>query len=236
MSSSSDQNIDVGGLAAIINSRLAAESRVSRAIGFGWLCGGLSIMCMLSALGLALAFYGYSYMMSVKPAAEQTAKAVVRAIENAKLKTTINGTVSLAQNSELKLAPNQTLKLAERAVVKLDPNSSVRVVGDIKMPQPSAYQLQKDEMNGDQLPFTTYTIFRSIDFGAGRVETGWNFDLSDTTRPKTQYCSYIQRIAKGTDVKDVIAINGVPHRPSTGTRISYNFDGAVTNCVWFSGI
>lgn len=231
-----DENIDVRGLAAIINSRLAAEARVSRAIGFGWLCGGIALMCTLSACGVALAFFGYSYMVSIKPAAEQTTAAVVGAIERAKLKTTITGTVSLPQNAEIKLAPNQSIKLAEGTIVKLDPNSSVKVVGDVKIPQPSAYQLQKDEMSGDQLPFTTYTIFRSENFGAGRVETGWNFDLSDTTRPKNQYCSYFQPIAKGSEVKDLIAVNGVPRPPSPKTRVHFNFYGAVGKCVWFSGI
>lgn len=236
MNSSSDQNIDIGGLAAIINSRLAADARVSSAIGFGWLCGGAAIACVLSSFGVALAFYGYSYIISIRPAAEQTANAIVRAIEHAKLKAAITGTVALAQHSEVKLAPSQTIKLAEGTTLRLDPNSSVRVIGDLKMPQPSAYQLQPDIMSGDQLPFTSYTIFRSVNFGAGRVETGWSFDLSDTTRPKTQYCSYIQTIAKGAQTKDVIAVNGVASRPTDATKIRFNFDGAVANCVWFSGI
>lgn len=234
--SQNNENIDVAGLAAIINSRLAAEARVARAIGFGWLCGGVAVMSMLSAFGAALALYGYSYMVSIKPAAEQTVAAVVSALERAKLQTTISGTVSLSQNSELKLAAGQTVKLAEGTILKLDPNSSVRVVGDVKVPQPSAYQLQKDEMNGDQLPFTTYTIFRSVSFGAGRVETGWNFSLSDTSRPKTQYCSYIQSIAKGADVKDIIAIDGQARRNSgRAAQLPFNFEGAVSNCIWFSG-
>jgi hypothetical protein len=41
---------------------------------------------------------------------------------------------------------------------------------------------------------------------------------------------------KGADVKDIIAVNGVARRPSTETHISFNFDGAVANFVWFSGI
>jgi hypothetical protein len=35
-----DEKLDVGGLAAVINSRLAAEARIAKAIAFGWLCGG----------------------------------------------------------------------------------------------------------------------------------------------------------------------------------------------------
>jgi hypothetical protein len=74
-----DKNTDIAGLAAVINSRLAAEARVTKAIAFGWLCGGTAIALCLTGLGLAAAFYGYSFMLSVRPAAEQTAKALVDA-------------------------------------------------------------------------------------------------------------------------------------------------------------
>jgi len=236
MSGGAEPNLDLGGLAAMINVRLSHEARIARAVGFGWLCAGAAVGCTLASIGIALAFYGFSSVISIKPAAEQTAKAFVDAVEKAKIKTTVTGTMSLAPNSELKLAPGQTVTLAEGAMVKLDPNSSVRVVGDLKMPQPSAYQLQPDIKSGDQLPFTSYTIFRSVDFGAGRVETGWNFDLSDTTRPQIQYCSYIQTIAKGAQIKDVIAVNGISRRPLGKMPVQFNFDGAVSNCAWFSGI
>src|SRR5690348_13690721 len=112
MNDMSEENMSLGGLAAIINSRLAAEARISRAIGFGWACGGLAVMCILSAIGLSIAFYGYSQVISVEPAAQNTVKAVVSAVERTKIKTTITGTVSLAPGSELKLIPNQTVKLA----------------------------------------------------------------------------------------------------------------------------
>jgi hypothetical protein len=99
-----------------------------------------------AAARLASAFYGYGHMLSVRPAAEQTAKALVQALEHAKLTTTVSGTMSLSPDSELRLAPGQTVKLDEGATVKLDPTSSVRVVGDLKidMPQPSKQQLQLD--------------------------------------------------------------------------------------------
>jgi len=235
MSLETDERVDVAGLAAVINSRLAAEARVAKAISFGWLCGGAAIACCLSSLGLALALYGYSYVISVKPAAELTAKALVEALERAELKTTVSGTMSLSPNSELRLAGGQAVKLAEGTTVKLDPNSSVRVVGDIKMPQPSNRQLQPNTMSGDRLPFTSYTIFRSVEYGSGRVETGWNYDLSDATRPRSQYCSYIQTFGKSAHVKDLIAVNGYPRRPSPLVKTSCDFDGALANCVWFSG-
>ena len=100
-------------------------------------------------------------------------------------------------NAELRLANNQTIKFHEGATVRLDPNSSVRVIGDIKMPQPSTQQLQIDTTSGsDGLPFTSYTIFKSVQYGSGLVETGWAYDLSDTMRPKFQFCYYRENLDK----------------------------------------
>src|ERR1700694_1863476 len=164
-----DQGADVGGFAAVINSRLGAEARVAKAISFGWFSGGLAIALCLTALGGASAFYGYSYMLSVKPAAEEVAKALVDAIQRAELKTTVMGTMSLAPNSEVVLAPGQIVRFNEGATVKLDPNSTIRVVGDLKIdvPQPSKQQLQLDTMSkSDELPFTNYTIFTDVKFGS----------------------------------------------------------------------
>jgi hypothetical protein len=193
-----DKNTDIAGLAAVINSRLAAEARVTKAIAFGWLCGGTAIALCLTGLGLAAAFYGYSFMLSVRPAAEQTAKALVDAFERTKLKTMVSGVMSLSPSAELRLANNQTIKLQEGATVKLDPNSSVRVIGDIKMPQPSAQQLQRDiPTESGELPFTSYTIFKTVNHGMGLVESGWSYDLSDTMRPKYQFCHYRKQLDKG---------------------------------------
>src|SRR5215470_1477037 len=142
MTVDNDEKIAIGGLAAVINSRLAAEARIAKAVAFGWLCGGTAIALCLTGLGVAAPFYGYSFMLSVKPAAEQIAKALVLAFEHADLKTTVSGVMSLSPNTELRLASGQTVRLEEGAMVRLDPNASVRVVGDIKIPKPSEEQLQ----------------------------------------------------------------------------------------------
>jgi hypothetical protein len=198
-------------------------------------CAGIALFAGLTGLGFASAIYGFSCVYSIQPAAEQTAQALVFALERAKLKTTVSGTMSLSPNSELRLATAQTVKLEEGAIVALDPKSSVRVIGDLKvdMPQPSRQQLQVDTTSrSDELPFTNYTIFRSVDFGAGEVVTGWNYELSDRLRPKAQYCYFKER--KSLALKYTIAFNGSPQLPST--KPPFDFDKAVANCIWFSGV
>jgi hypothetical protein len=233
MTSEHPEQIDVGGFAAVINSRLAAEARIAKAMGLVWLGAGGAIACCLSGLGILSALYGYSYMLSIKPAAEKTAKAFVEALERTQIKTNVSGTMSIAPNSEIRLAPGQTVKLEEGAIVKLDPNSSVRVT-IIDVPQPSNQQLGLGtKANTDELPFTSYTIFRHVPYASGGVVTGWHYDLADRTRPKFQHCYYTLAVDKGLAAKYTIAFDGVPQRSSALDKV--DFEGALANCTWFSG-
>jgi hypothetical protein len=228
---------DVAGFAAIINSRLAAESRIARAVAFGWCCGGVASFLALTGLGVAATFWGYSYVHSVKPAAERTANALVEALQRTEIKTTISGTMSLAPNFQLRLAPGQTVRLEEGAIVALDQQSTVRIVDmRIDTPQPSKQQLQVGATSkSDELPFTNYTIFKHVNVGKSSIVTGWDYDLSDTLRPRSQFCYYTEKSEKsGPAVKYMIALNGAPYRASPLAK-SADFDGTVANCIWFSG-
>ena len=231
-------NIDVSGLAAVINARLSADARITKAIAFAWLAGGAAIALCLIGFGLALAFVGYSYVLSVQPTADKIAKAIVDAFKRSELKTVVSGTMSLAADSEVRFAAGQTVALENGAIVKLDPNSTIRVVGDLKvdMPQPSKQQLQLGTTSkSEEQPFTNYTIFKSVAYGSGEVVTGWNFDLADTLRPRNQYCYYKQQVGKGISAKYSLAINAMPISPSPLTKLSFDFDSALSNCIWFSG-
>lgn len=228
----------IGGFAAVLNSRLTAESRIARAKSFGWQCGGWAIASCLAGAGAALAFWGYSATLSVMPTAELAAKAIADAFQRAELKTIVSGTMALSPESQLTLAKDQKVGLVEGTTVKLDPSSTVRIVGDLKVnvPQPSKEQLQLDATSvSKELPFTRYTIFNSASFGQGTVVTGWSFEVSDPTRPTYQRCYYEQVLNKSISATQTVAIDGAPRRLSALTKLPFDFDGAVANCIWFSG-
>lgn len=233
---SSEPATELGAFTAVIQSRMTESARLARAFGFAWWCGGLSVAAFLTAVGVLIAFAGYGHLISNTPAAEAIAHAIADSLAKTPIKTRVSGHMNLAPNSSVKLAPGQSVQLAPGSTVSLAPNSSVKVVGDVKMPRPSPLQLQEKLKVGDELPFTSYTLFRTVQMGAGRVETGWSFELSDPTTPKLQYCSYIRPVIKGAQLRDIIAVNGVPQRPSGPARPAFNFDQAVANCIWFSGL
>jgi hypothetical protein len=232
---------DISSFAAIMNSRLGVSARVVRAKGFGWLCGGIAIALCLTGVGALLALYGYSHMISIRPATERIAQVLFQALERAQMTTSVTGTMSLPPNSEIKLANGQTVKLEQRSPLKLDPNSSVRIVGNLKVdvPQPSKEQLQVDlPSKSGERPLTDYTIFRSVKYSDGSVDTGWNFEPSDPSRPRFQHCYYQSQIINGKHVKIVLGVNGAPLKSSSTAKPSFNFnfDEAISNCVWFSGM
>ena len=96
MSSDTQEHAALSGFVATLNSRLGSQARVSKAIAFAWLCGGGAIAAFLTGAGVAFALAGYSHMISVRAAAEETAKALVDALQHAELKTQVSGSMSLA--------------------------------------------------------------------------------------------------------------------------------------------
>ena len=233
-----NDQFDIDQFAAAINSRLAAEARIASAVAFGWRCGGYAAALCLMGLGALLAFYGYSFMISIKPSAESTAKAIADAFRKSELRTSVTGRLELKPNSEVTLAPGQSIQLSNAEPLKLDPASTVRVVGDLKVdvPQPSKQQLQLDATSAaNDVPFTRYTVFKATSFGAGSVTTAWSFDLSDTSRPTLQRCYYEQTLSKGISATQTIALDAAPRHPPALAKLSFDFDAALANCIWFSG-
>jgi hypothetical protein len=238
MSSDHDPGDELRGFAAAVNSRLAAEARVARGMSFAWICAGAMISIALTGLGVAATFVGYSHLNNLTDAADFISRSMVDALQKAELKSVVTGKMALDPASEIKLASNQIIRLSEGTNVKLDPDSSVRIIGNMKVdvPQPSKQQLQLDTTNqSEQLPFTEYTVFRDVDYQKGHVVTGWNYDLTDQIRPRSQICYYEEGHAQGVSARYTLAVNNYPRRPSTLTKVAFDFDGALTSCIWFSG-
>lgn len=235
---SNTDDVDLIAFATLLNSRMNAEARIKNATAFGWLCAGIAIAVCLVSTGFAFAMLGYSYLTSIQPSAELAAKALNDALSRATIKTTVSGTMELA-NSEIVLSPGQSVRLADGSAVRLDPNSSIRVATELRneVPQPTKRQLQLDATaSSKETPFTRYTVFKSSGFGSGVVVTGWSFELTDTNRPQSQRCYYEQVLDKGLAATQTIATDGIARRPSALTKLSFDFDGALGNCIWFSGL
>lgn len=229
---------DIGAFPAVLNARLAADARIAKTIAFCWFGVGFAGLSVLAGLGVVLALYGFSFVLSPVQSADLVAKSFVAAIAQSKMKTTVHGTMEIAPGTELSLAKDQIVSLAANATLKIDPDSSIRVVGDFKVdvPQPSKQQLQIDAVSSSkETPFTRYTVFKSARVGSGNVVTGWVFELADPLNPSSQYCYYSEMLANNVSVSQAVGKNGLPLRPSALNKLTFDFDTAYANCFWYSG-
>ncbi|MEY9180362.1 hypothetical protein ABIG06_002284 [Bradyrhizobium sp. USDA 326] len=228
---------DFAGFSAALNARMGAEARVTRAKAFGFNAAGLGLCAALWGIGLGIAFFGYSKTTSSEAAANTIAAAVTEGLSRAQIKTIVGGTMALAPTAELRLADEQIVRLDPSTTVSLDPETTVKVVGDFKVdvPQPSKEQLQVDATSSSkELPSTRYTVFRSVRFGSGSVVTAWSFELTDTATPNYQRCYYEETLSGGVSAIQSIAFNGLPKPPNALSKLSFDFDGAIANCIWFA--
>jgi hypothetical protein len=231
------RGFDFTGFSSTLNARIGAEARIVRAKAFGLNAAGLGLCAALWGVGIGFAFFGYSKTTSSDAAANSIASALTDGISRAQVRTIVGGTMTLTPTAELRVADGQTVGFAPGTTVSLDPDSTIKVVGDFKVdvPQPSKEQLQVDATSvSNELPSTRYTVFRFVRFGSGSVVTAWNFELTDTATPNFQRCYYEETLSSGLSVIQNIAFNGLPKPPNALNKMSFDFDGAVANCVWFA--
>jgi hypothetical protein len=66
-------------------------------------------------------------------------------------------------------------------------------------------------------------------------ERGYDINSTEFVATTSQRCYYDQIIGKNVSATQTLAFDGSPRRPSALTKLSFDFDGALANCIWFSG-
>ncbi len=242
-------------LAAAVNARMAADSRIVNAKAALLRLAGVGALMALTGVGVAAVLFGWSLVKDERPSADKIADALVRALDRTTLKAA----------GEFRLAPGSTVRL-DNATVALDPNATVRVGEPLKLDpaatvrldseprgqggqetaqqgnqqsgqaRPTSAQLRQDAKPGSGArPVTNYTIFKSVALGQGSVVTGWSFTSSEQAAPTRQYCYYVQDagLDGGSQVKVDVAIDGqmLPNLKPRGFEPA----AAAASCTWFDG-
>ncbi|MBV8906370.1 MAG: hypothetical protein JOZ22_22250 [Acidobacteriia bacterium] len=158
------------------------------------------------------------------------AAAFTEALEHA----TIGGVKLIVPDKEIKLdASNATVRLDSAAIVRLDPAARV-AISNPEIFRPTERQLGGENQTQPGKVVTNFTVFKSVTFGSGAVDTGWNYDSSDQNAPSSQYCYYIQP-RDGGDVRVSVAKDGHLIPNNLGAVFGLNDRLAAANCVWFNG-
>jgi hypothetical protein len=208
---------------------IAGKSRFWRLVGIGLIGFGLG-----GAVGLGC--YGYSFVARESDHQRILASALSKALSDAQLKATATGTVQL-QPSELVLAKGQTVSLDSRSRVLLDPASKVLADGELRIQAPSISAPQTDSTKSVPRPstITNFTVFKTVPFDKGAVQTGWVFLTSTQRAPTRQYCHYTES-SSDTPGLDVTLSLGDDQKMDTLMKpAGFDIEAAFNKCVWFKG-
>jgi hypothetical protein len=136
---------------------------------------------------------------------------------------------------EIALAKGQEITFDPTSRLQLDSAAKVIADGDVRiqMPNISVPQNSAPRAKGGAPTLTNFTIFKSVPFEKGVVQTGWKFLTGAQRSPTTQYC-YYQEAGDNPDVSVRIDI-GLDEKIQQSKSISKSFDiaAAFSKCVWF---
>jgi hypothetical protein len=103
----------------------------------------------------------------------------------------------------------------------------------IQMPTIAVPQASIPRPKGATPIITNFTIFKTVPFDNGTVETGWNFLTSAQRSPTTQYC-YYQEKGDNPDVALRVEVGRDDNiLQSKGLSKSFDIAAAFEKCVWF---
>jgi hypothetical protein len=221
-------------LASSVQNKLAAEAfYISGKSGF-WRAIGVGLLGLGVGSAAGLGFYGYSFVTRNDDNLAVLSTAFSKALSEVQLHGSVDGAVKFEPH-EIALSKGQTIAFDPTSRLQLDPNAKVVADGDIKlqMPNISVPQNAAPRSKGIAPTITNFTIFKSVPFDKGVVQTGWKFLTSAQRSPTSQYC-YYQESGDNPDVSVRIEV-GVDEKLQPSKSLSKSFDSAAAfnKCVWF---
>jgi hypothetical protein len=221
-------------LAASVQNKLAAEMfYISGRAGF-WRAVGVGLIGLGVGSAVGFGFCGYSFVTRNDNNLAVLSAAFSKALSEVQLRGSANGTVKFEPH-EIALSKGQTITFDPTSRLQLDPSAKVTADGDlrIRIPTISVPQSATPRPKGIAPAITNFTIFKSVPFEKGSVQTGWNFLTSAQRSPTTQYC-YYQEAGENPDVSVRIEVGLDENiQPSKGLSRSFDIAAAFNKCVWF---
>jgi hypothetical protein len=246
-----DKNSVAAGVYAATKNQILADTERAKAQARMWDWGGFSLgaLCIGGAIWLGCA--GYDRLIgSEKRAQEQREYEAQRTKEDAERNAAflssikgvtipVKGVVTLADGQRVMLADgghvtaSGMVGVSPNSTVGLDPaTATVRAVTDA--PRLTKEQLQPDARPASKAAVKTEVVkFNEVDFGTGRIETGWAFKSSADAAPSNQFCQYRQPDGSGAETVIPIGRDGrmtLPDNPPAGVDL---LKAAFQNCVWW---
>lgn len=223
-------------LAGALTYSVASERfYIAGKVGF-WRLVGLGLIALGLGTTVGIGFVGYSYIRRNSDNFETLTAAFSKALANVQFQATAKGIIQL-EPKEIHLAKGQIVSLEKESRVLIDPKSRILADGELRVQVPSVSVGQSASTSNQQsskIPvITNFTIFKTVIFGKGSVQTGWNFYASTQRSPSNQYCYYTEELTTpGDDFSIDIGLDRKPIKPATLPK-DFDLDEAFAKCVWF---
>jgi hypothetical protein len=220
-------------LAASVQNNLAADMfHIAGKSGF-WRAVGVGLVGLGVGAAVGLGFFGYSFVTRNESNLVVLSAALSKALSEVQLHGSADGTVKFDPR-EITLSKGQTIALDPTSRLQLDPSAKVVANGEIKLqiPNISVPQNTPTRAKGIAPTITNFTIFKSVPFEKGVVQTGWKFLTSAQRSPTTQYC-YYQEAGDNPDVAVRIEIGTDEKLELSKGLKSFDMAAAFNKCVWF---
>ena len=221
-------------LASVIGRRIKSDASMIAATATFWRLLGIGGLCLLVGIGLAAAFFGYSYITDSRSSMEKLSEAMANGLNKVVLKVAdLKGNVALTDGGTVRLADGGSVRLdTNGALVRLDSNGAVvRLDAGGTSLRPTERQLNTSAKPASNAPVVTnFTVFKQTTFGDGTITTGWNYESSTDASPVHQYCYYTAPTNAGVWVRYDLGTDGVP---VASHNYPINFEAALSDCVWY---
>lgn len=201
-----------------------AKSSMLRMAGAGALLTGIGGAALLGS-------YAYASFADQKKTGAAIAQGLVETLVKSDIQLPLdpNAKVRVA-DSQIRLAPNSTVAVTGRVAVDA---TELKLPEGAPLPRPTAEQLRNDAPREQQVK-VSYTVFKEVPWGGGKVVTGYKFDPNAPSTPRVQHCYYETFVEKGSSVTVYMAQDGVfdydAKAPSGMDAVA-----AARNCIWFDG-
>jgi hypothetical protein len=221
-------------LAASVQNKLSAELfHISGKSGF-WRAVGVGLIGLGVGSAVGLAFFGYSFVTRNDTNLAMLSAAFSKTLSDVQIHGSAVGDVQFEPH-EIALSKGQAVTLDPASRLQLDPSAKVVADGDVRIqiPNISVPQSAAPRSKGIAPTITNFTIFKSVPFEKGVVQSGWKFLTSAQRAPTTQYC-YYSETGDNPDVSLRIEV-GLDEKIQPSKTISKSFDiaAAFNKCVWF---
>jgi hypothetical protein len=223
-------------LAAAVNARMAADSRIVNAKAAMHRLYGISALTLALGAGVGLAALGIARIYDKSTSADVIAVALSTALKDVTLKTEgevrldPKAVVGMADDAVVGMAPNSTVALAPGGIVSLDPKSKIGISGAPSSgSEASIRERQQEFQKGGSKVVSNFTRFHSVEWNGATIMTGWEYGSSEDDAPRSQFCYTMVKNGDGNAIRIDLGWNGV----TVPTRSVYvNVPAAAEKCFW----